>query len=178
MSAPDLRVAAVVAAFCAAAALAPSPADAATVQRYDVQGAAGACQPALASHAAALRTRPLAMVNEGSSPAFVTCTYRGDPSASGRRISKVLVNVGNVSGSPGVVNCTFVNGRDGLDTAAVYRTKGALVNAGGAGVNLTWQPSEIAGTPTTISRPAVQCTLPKGTAVHYISVTYDEDIGG
>src|SRR5687768_17233327 len=46
---------------------------AATVERYDYQSAAGVCQGALPAFAGTLRARPLAIGNEGASPAFVTC---------------------------------------------------------------------------------------------------------
>lgn len=92
---------------------------------------------------------------------------------------KVLAEVGAVGGLTGGVSCTFVDGyQQGNVVDAVYRTKSVLVSGGQRGVALTWQPSEIAGAPEHIFRPALQCMLSPGTALHYLSVTYDEDVGG
>jgi flagellar motor component MotA len=92
---------------------------------------------------------------------------------------KVLAEVGAISGLTGAVTCTFIDGmQTGTETDAIYRPKTILVVGGGRGAALTWQPVEIAGNPEHIFRPAVQCKLGPGTALHYLSVTYDEEIGG
>jgi len=154
-------------------------ATAAEVVRYDFQGAAAICQPALEQYSAQLRSRPLGLVNEGTSAAYVSCALRGDPRPGGRGAMKVLVEVGATTGVPGAVTCTFVDGlQQGGSSDAVYRTKSTGLAGGIRGVALTWQPSEIAGAPEHIFRPAVQCLLGPKTALHYLSVTYDEDIGG
>lgn len=153
-------------------------AEAAEVLRYDYQGAAAICQPATSQYAAQLRSRPLGLVNEGTTPAFVSCALVGDARPGGRGAMKVLVEVGAAGGVTSGVTCTFVDGLQQGGTAdAVYRTKSALVSGGIRGVALTWQPSEIAGAPEHIFRPAVQCALGPLTALHYFAITYDEDIG-
>ncbi|MBJ6981488.1 hypothetical protein [Luteimonas sp. MC1572] len=181
MSAPEfrgLRPAALAALLGLFAAAPSGDVAAAEVFRYDFQGASGICQPALSSHAATLRARPLAFVNEGEATAFVTCTFRGDPRAGARGATKVLAHVGNVGTAVAAVSCTFVEGRQlGGQSNAVYRTKSTSVFGGSPGTALTWQPSEIAGGPELIYQAAVQCALGPGGALHYISVFYDEDIG-
>lgn len=151
---------------------------AAEVFRYDFQGAAGICQPATSAYAEQLRSRPLGLVNEGTTVAFVSCALAGDARPGGRGAMKVLVEVGAVGLGGHVVNCTFVDGQqNGTVVDAVYRTKSAYASGGTRGIAITWQPVEIAGAPEHIFRPAVQCALGPGTAMHYLSVTYDEDIG-
>lgn len=158
--------------------LQPGTARADEVLRYDFQGAAAICQAATSEYAAHLRSRPLGLVNEGTTPAFVSCALNGDPRPGARGAMKVLVEVGATAATSGV-SCTFVDGlQQGGTVDAVYRTKSTVVNGGGRGVALTWQPSEIAGAPEHIVRPAVQCVLGAGAALHYLSVTYDEDIAG
>jgi hypothetical protein len=180
MSAPEYsgRLPALGAALLAALAI-PTVAGAIEVQRYDMQGAAAICQPATSVYAASLRARPLGLVNEGTTDAFVSCALAGDPRAGGRGAMKVLAEVGATNTPFGSVTCTFVDGyQEGGTTNAIYRTKSAAVGGGTRGATLTWEPVEIAGAPEHIFRPAVQCRLSPGTALHYLSVTYDEDIGG
>ncbi|MEN1956906.1 hypothetical protein [Luteimonas changyuni] len=184
MSAPEVRAGAPLAAtalFAALVVAAPAfslDARSAEVSRYDFQGAAAICQPATAAYGQSVRSRPLAVVNEGTSNTFVTCALRGDPRPGGRGAMKVLVETGAPVGRNGIVSCTFVDGtQHGNVVDAVYRTKSASVAAGSRGVTLTWQPVEIAGAPEHIFRPAVQCMLSPGIALHYLSVTYDEDVG-
>lgn len=184
MSAPESsgrQPAAVTASVAALLLLSLSSAatSAAEVSRYDYQAAAAICQPALAVHATALRSRPLSLENRGTEPVFVSCALRGDPRPGGRGAMKVLAEVGATGTAAAVVSCTFVDGlQEGSTVNAVYRTKSVVVQPDSRGVAVTWQPSEIAGSPEHIARPAVQCELPPGTALHYLSVTYDEDIGG
>ena len=157
----------------------PAPASAAEVVRYDYQGAAAICQPALPAHAAGLRARPLSLENLGTGTVFVSCALRGDPRPAGRGAMKVLAEVGATGTGAAVIRCTFVDGlQEGGTLDAVYRTKAVVVQPNTRGTSITWQPSEIAGSPEHIFRPAVQCELPPGAALHYLAGTYDEDIGG
>lgn len=182
MSAPDVGGRLSISVVLAAALFAGLPAGevaAVEVERYDIQGAAAICQPATSQYAGQLRSRPLGLVNEGTTAAYVSCALRGDPRPGGRGAMKVLAEVGAVTELAGSASCTFVDGyQQGSFSDAVYRTKAVLLSAGQRGVALTWQPSEIAGAPEHIFRPALQCALSPGTALHYLSVTYDEDVGG
>jgi len=182
MSAPDLGgrmpARAAAAAFVLMLAGQAGGAAAAEVLRYDIQGAASICQPATSEFAGHLRARPLGLVNEGTTSAFVSCAPLGDPRPGGRGAMKILVEVGATGPTAAAASCTFVDGlQQGGSVDAVYRTKSTLLNAGQRGVPLTWQPSEIAGAPEHIFRPAVQCMLTPGAAVHYLAITYDEDVG-
>lgn len=146
--------------------------------RYDFQGAAGVCQPSLPSYAAGLRARPLGLANEGTATSFATCAFRGDQTPGGRGAWQVTATVGNRGTAVRQVSCTFVTGSKlGSSSDAIYRTKTFSVAPGGQGVTFSWQPSEIAGAPESIARPAVLCSLPAGTVLHYFSNYYDENIG-
>ena len=154
----------------------PGATFAAEVVRYDFQGASSVCQPATYSYAKGLDSRPLSFVNKGNSTVFVSCALRSDPRASGRGAMKVLVEAGATGQRSGRVSCTLVEGHERGEV--VYKTKSANVYSGQRGVAITWQPVEIAeDAPEHIFRPAVQCQLAPGTAIHYLAVTYDEDIG-
>lgn len=179
MSAPECRgrVPAMVAMLASAfvLSLAPGETMAAEVVRYDFQGASSTCQPATFAYAEGIDSRPLSLVNRGTTTVFVSCALRSDPRGGGRGATKVLVEAGATGQRSGQVSCTFVEGRD--QEEPIYRTKSAFVYKESRGVALTWQPSEIAGYPERIFRPAVQCVLAPGTAIHYLAVTYGEDIG-
>ena len=151
---------------------------AADKSRYDFQGAAGVCQPSQPSYAAGLRARPLGLANEGAATAFVTCAFRGDQTTGGRGAWQVTATVGNFGGITRRVTCTFVTGSQlGGNNDAIYRSKTFLVAPGGQGVTFSWEPSEIAGAPESIKRPAVLCSLPNRTVLQYFSTYYNENVG-
>lgn len=153
-------------------------AGAAERSRYDFQGAAGVCQPSQPSFAANLRARPLGLANEGTTTAFVTCAFRGDQTTGGRGAWQVTATVGNFGTAVRRVTCTFVTGSQrGGDNDAIYRAKTFQIAPGGQGVTFSWEPSEIAGAPESIKRPAVLCSLPTKTTLHYFSTYYDEGVG-
>jgi hypothetical protein len=161
----------------AVASFAPASARAVDVARYDFQGAAGICAPSLPVHGANLRARPLALVNEGTSDVFVTCTFFGDDTAGGRAASRIAINIGNEGAATAIVSCTLVNGfASGSAINATYSTKSSAVFSR-TGVFLSWTPQELGGTPASIQRAAVQCRLPARTALHYVGIHYPENIG-
>lgn len=82
-------------------------------QAYDqgVQGNSTAfCQAALPVFDTYLRKRPLAVVNEGSTTTYVTCSYPVGSTAY--QISIVYAYFANHSGITKDVNCTLVDGKD------------------------------------------------------------------
>lgn len=147
------------------------------VFRYDYQGAAGVCQPSLPEYEAGLRSRPLGLANEGTTTAFVTCTFRGDDTAGGRGAWQVLVNVANDGTTSQTVKCTLVDGAaSGATSNATYTPKSAGLFIGGAAF-IAWVPTDIAGSPAKINRPALSCALPAKTTLQYLGINYDENIG-
>lgn len=157
--------------------IAPWDVHAADVARYDYQGAAGICQPALPVHGAALRSRPLGLANEGELEAFVTCTFHGDSTTGGRGAWQIAVNVANDGTTVQTISCTLVDGLASGDVNnATYTTK-FIGLFPGQGAFISWVPAEIAGTPVKINRPAVICQLPAQTTLQYLGTYYDENIG-
>lgn len=151
---------------------------AAEVFRYDYQGAAAVCQPALPEYEAGLRSRPLGLSNEGDTTAFVTCTFHGDDTSGGRGAWQILVNVANDGTAAASIDCTLVDGfASGSSSNATYTTKSVGLFPGGNGAFIAWLPSEVSGSPAKINRPALSCSLPARTTLHYIGINYDENIG-
>jgi hypothetical protein len=102
------------------ALLAPTQAKA-----YGVQGNGTAfCQAALPVFDTNLRKRPLAVVNEGSTNTYVTCSYPVDSYAGG--VWDVDVYLSNHTGADQDVNCTLVDGYDNGDVLYIARTTTAV----------------------------------------------------
>ena len=155
-----------------------APARAAEKVRYDFLGAAGNCAPALPGDAAKLRSRPLALVNESTTTAFVTCTLFGDTAESARGNWQVAVNAANLGVVVASVTCTLVNGfASGTLLEASYNTKSVGLFPVSPGGFIAWVPAELAGAPAHIDRAAVSCALPPNTALHYVGAYYHENIG-
>ena len=152
-------------------------ATAATTSGYDYGPAAGNCQGALPAFAGTLRARPLAIGNEGTSNAFVSCGPDGSEPTLGKTISQFFVRIGNdaANASSITISCTFVHGY-GSGPAPIYVTKSVTVAPGGfAGIALV--PSDLGADITTLRYPQVSCGLPAGGLISYTGVLYAYEIG-
>ena len=69
--------------------------------------ATGACQAALPAYEGAIRKRPLALVNEGTDSAFVTCAF---PGFEGGTFGGLTIWFTNFGDAAAVLRCTFVTG--------------------------------------------------------------------
>lgn len=149
---------------------------AATQSSFDYGPAAGNCQGALPAFAGTLRARPLAIGNEGSTTAFVTCGPNGTDTSFGKVISRFLLKVGNAAAAsdPVTISCTFVHGYGG-GPVPVYVTKTATV-APGDSQFIDFFPSDL-GTGVTLRYPQASCSLPPGALVHYTGVVFTYEIG-
>lgn len=80
----------------------------------NLSNAAGVCQSALPVYESAFRKRPLAIVNEGAAPAFLTCSLTAPTSFGGNAGTRgVEIAMINTSDSEQTVTCTVVIGTDG-----------------------------------------------------------------
>jgi hypothetical protein len=123
--------------------------------------AAGACQTALPVFDGVVRKRPLAVQNEGSSTTFITCGLEGK---FGAPSSTVVVFVGlvNNSASAATVNCTLVDGRNGLSDP-VYMPKSLSLPGNTPLAEMMWSPDDNDG--ANFIYPAISCSLPPGTGI-------------
>lgn len=107
-------------------ALATSPAFATDVLQKENGNAMNNCRGALPVHEASLRSRPLALVNESGSPAYVNCAFRAPTNSAGQEaFGAVLHNYGDATVS---VNCVGVVGVD--DGQATYILRTVSLDAG------------------------------------------------
>lgn len=142
-------------------------------------GPVGLCQAALPAYEGAIRKRPLAIQNEGSAPAYVTCgfTSQGDFGFSPTNPISVAIFMGNAGAVAATIQCTAVAGFDGAATVR-YSSKTRLINAGGYGA-LSWAgPDFVEGEAMLPSGAiAVSCLLPPGTKLNDNRMLFNEDIG-
>lgn len=155
---------------CAAASMSAS---AEPVPRTYLVNAAGNCNGALPSFEGALRKRPTAVVNEGTSNAFVSCSLAGDAGNSGN--VGFQIGFSNRNAAPVSFACTFVDGYAapflGGEPVFYPQTIEIAANAVAAAV---WAPAE----GEVFSNNAnVSCALPPGVEINLLVVGFDEDNG-
>lgn len=146
-------------------------ASAVTLDRQPLRTATGACNGALPAYEGALRKRPLAVSNEGTTSAFVSCSTPGDE--LGLPNDAVGLYFTNNGSTAATVNCTFVDGVKFYGVA--YRPKSVEL-AAGQYAPIIWLPSEY--TLTTFSRWAnFNCTLPAGVEINEVITRNEENVG-
>lgn len=148
--------------------------EAATIERQEVRMSADVCQPALPAFDGSFRKRPLAMQNEGTSTAFVTCAFGGV--FNGVPSQKTLtIGFTNNTAAAITVNCTLVDAHAGVLTPTYFPKSISVPPAGSPVALLLWDFAENGGIRFTY--PAASCALPPGTGVQVTNHTFDEEIG-
>jgi len=157
---------------------APGDASAALASRILNQNPAGVCQAALPVYDGQIRKRPKAIQNEGSSPAFVTCSWTaqgqlgenpGNPTAFAMFFS---VN----DGQPDHVTCIAVLGMQG-QTIPTY-TRGTDLHSAGGVRQLVWYPEDFGGSGEFRSALInVSCLLNPGVGINASQLSFKEEIG-
>lgn len=152
-----------------------STVDAATIERQEVRMSADVCQPALPAFDGQIRKRPLAMQNEGTANAFVTCAFGG---AFNGVPSQKTVTVGftNNTSAAITVSCTLADAQAGVINAE-YFPKSISVPPNTAPVALLLWSAVADNGGVRFTYPAVSCLLPPGIGVQVTNHTYDEEIG-
>lgn len=148
-----------------------------TAQAVDVefvnhQNATAVCQSALPAFDGLIRKRPLAVQNEGTGTAFVTCSFIGN-NATTRRLSLYFINN---SAAAQNVSCTMV---DGFDTGSTnFGTKSVSVVANRANqANIAWDAATDNANVNYSDLVNVSCQLPPGTGINDTYNYYPQDVG-
>lgn len=128
-------------------------------------GPVGNCQAALPTYEGRIRKRPLAVVNESDTNAYVTCALTSEEVSL--NVQSFSTRLSNGSDAPVAVTCTAVVG-DELATAS-YIPKTLTLAPGTAG-NLTWSGADVGGLLTSKSI-AISCNLPPLAALNRNRVT-------
>lgn len=160
---PTLAIASVVA--CASIG---NLAEAASISRNSYTQASGACQGALPSYEGSFRKRPLAVANEGTASAFVTCGVRNDENAA--VVSSIRLAVTNRAASVQSISCTLVDGL--IDATLGFADYYPQTTSAASGVDtqLTWSGG-------TFKWPAISCNVPGHVELNMVSTTFDDEIG-
>jgi hypothetical protein len=156
-------------------ALVSFDASAVTVSRQSTANAVGRCQGALPNYEGAIRKRPLALQNEGSTSAFVTCAFLSDQSNTA--VNSFGVYARTTNGLAATLNCTAVVG---YDTGTVeYSARSVELSAGGAQNSIYWDADDfpVAGAVDTDLPVTISCALPAGVGLNDMYFNYVEDIG-
>lgn len=157
--------------------LAPATAGTVTYTRRLVTNPAGVCQGALPAFETAIRKRPLAIQNEGTSHAFVTCAFTSQGSISPDdegNPAYVSVYVSSNSGTELIISCTGVSGYQRGDKEFIVKT--ARAPASGGPVQLSWTAAEFEGAPVQFPSGffGISCNLPPGAAINETYVIFVE----
>lgn len=129
--------------------------------RTFVTNPAGVCQGALPAFETAIRKRPLAIVNEGTSNAFVTCSFTSQGNIVGLEMW-----FRSTTEASSAVTCTAVSSYDTAPNNA-FVTKTIELSASGEQDFLEWTPADFGGTTTFPSSLInVSCALPAGAAIN------------
>lgn len=173
---PKLLTAALSVAILAAGACAAGQAQAAPITRnYLIQPAAN-CQGNLPNSEGNLRKRPLAIANEGTSTAFVTCGFQ-DINNGGTGTVSVTTWFINRSPAPVTVNCTLVNGIWGAPYFSVgFFPKSVTIAPAAPPTIIQWTAAaDNAG--SNFVAPSLSCALPAQTDLSLINHVFPEEIG-
>jgi hypothetical protein len=146
-------------------------ANAVTVSRLDFTHASGFCQGALPNFDTQIRKRPLAVANEGTATAFVSCSM-GKERADGL-ITEATLKVINRNGAPADISCTLVHGF--LSSASPTFISKTVTVAPNGGAFMSWLPADNGG--ANYSWLNWSCALPPGTDIAYGYIQYTEDVG-
>jgi hypothetical protein len=137
------------------------------------------CQAALPVFDGKIRKRPLAVVNEGDSNAFVTCSLStiGPRFFSTSTFFEFYVSYNGPQPSADIT-CTVVGGVEGGtgNAAPEFDTRTGTFERGAVPDSFTYIPEQFNGDrlPDVIS---FQCNLPPGGAIHDMYLRVNEDIG-
>lgn len=147
--------------------------------RYLVQNPTGVCQAALPVYDGQIRKRPKAIQNEGTTPAFVTCSWSTQGAFGGNPSNPQSLSMGfSVNdGQPDHVSCTAVLGMQG----ATYPTyaRGTDLHSNGGARLLVWSPADFGGSGTFPSGLInVSCLLNPGVGINASEFYFEEYIGG
>ncbi len=155
-------------------ALAGFDASAATLQRSFVQNATGACQAALPVFDGQIRKRPLAIQNEGTASAYVTCSFMGtDRTDAG--ITDIYLYADNNSAAEVDITCTLVTGASGV--GAAYYAKTLTIPANTPTNLFFWDAADNGGENFDNYTTNVSCNLPVDTGLTATFIYFDEDVG-
>lgn len=135
------------------------------------------CQGALPSFEGSIRKRPLAVQNEGSSAAFVTCSFVNEYDTADRRlISYYTAWFTNTGASAATVSCTGVAGYQ-TRAETTYNSKSVVVAANSAAqAMISFAPADNGGFGY-YPLVSLSCSIPPGVGINdtYVGYVFVDD---
>ncbi len=166
-------------ALAAIGAAASGAATASVVTKAEYNQASGTmCQGALPNFEGNFRKRPLAVANEGTTNAFLTCGLTSQYDSSTGGVPQVILIVTNRNAADTDMSCTLVDGYvDSTVGFADYFPQTITVAAGQFTV-FNWSASGAGGTNDPVfGYPAISCNVPASFEVNLEGHAYSEEIG-
>lgn len=138
----------------------------------DGANATGPCNGALPAYEGALRKRPLALRNEGSSSAFVSCSMQSDGGQNNGYASALITFV-NRNASSTAVDCTMVAGivAELGEEAPTYYPQTLGIPGNTAGI-MAWEAADFE-LETFDNWLNFTCNLPPGVEMALVGGTYE-----
>ena len=166
------------------------PAAAVTQSRFQVQTGANACTLSVPTTDTKIRPRATGFRNEGTTNAFVICTFNppGGATSLDTNLSYVNFILKSMDGADHEVTCTGVNSIANLvdlgGTPQQFISKTVTVNDTGPygtlGTNILWEPADFGAVdsiPSSGGAFSVTCILPPQVSVSFMSAPSEEDVG-
>jgi hypothetical protein len=127
-------------------------------------GAAALCQSSTPSHEGALRKRPLALQNEGTATAYVTCNLVAVAAPT-----ELTVYVSSMTSGPKTLSCTAVAGTTSGSASYSAHTV-SFTGVSFEPVAMSWFPSHfgIGGNVFPSKLVSLSCALPPGTGINLL----------
>ncbi|MEP6633953.1 MAG: hypothetical protein ABJA62_07055 [Luteimonas sp.] len=148
-------------------AVTPQQAGAVVTSRVGGGNAANFCQSSLPVFDVQIRKRPLAVQNEGTTSAFVTCAFN-----SFSQTQYVAVFFNSTTGSPTTLTCTGISGTN--DGAAKYVLKDIPLAGNGTQNKVLWSAADFGGEFTGGGEFGILCNLPPKMGINNVAIGYDE----
>lgn len=164
-----MRLALAAAPLALAGVIATSGSAHAEPRHFQANGS-GVCQAALPNFEGQIRKRPLAIQNEGTATAFVTCSPTSLQFTAGHAWG-YAVYFGSQADASVTVNCTGVMGASGWP--AEYSTKSVSIGAGGSN-GIVWEMADFPGNGADNTATFnVSCQLQPGIGIRTIYVNQE-----
>ena len=154
-----------------AAALATIPAADATI-RTSAGQATNYCQTALPVFDGNVRKRPVSVQNEGTSNAFVTCSWGMDYVDADNSAGVLGAAIYFHSADPGSVTCTGVAGWNGIQASAVKTL--TLTGGGQTATGMVFTADDFPNGELSSGLFSVSCNLPSGVGIDDSYITFDD----
>ena len=126
------------------------------------------CQSALPVFDTLIRKRPLAVQNEGTGPAFITCGFEFD-AGQATNFAPLMVDTyfSNNTDADIEITCTGVTGWAGGDNEYVaFSTTIPAVDPEEGDGNIFWEDADFEGGGMETSLIAISCNLPAGVGIN------------